>query len=176
VKRVLVIGSGGAGKTTVALRLGETLSLPVIHLDSHYWKPGWRPSPKGEWERTVRRLVRQDAWVMDGNYGGTLEIRLGSADAVMFLNYPRHVCLWRLARRWLRHRGQTRQDMAPGCPERLTFEFLRYVWGYPTERRPGIPRRLREFEPQGSVFVLRSPQETAGFLAELTARAERLAA
>src|SRR4051812_22129729 len=72
MRRVLVIGSGGAGKSTFARSLAERLGLPLIHLDALYWRPGWVETPKEEWAREVRRLLSADRWVMDGNYGGTL--------------------------------------------------------------------------------------------------------
>jgi len=176
VNRVLVIGSGGAGKTTVALRIGELLNLPVIHLDSSYWRPGWQPKPSEEWREDVESLVRREAWVMDGNYGGTLDLRLAVADTVVFLDLPRHLCVWRLVKRRLRYAGRSRPDMTPGCPERLTYEFLRYVWSYPTERRPRIMRKLDSLPRDRNVFVLRSPEETRGFLTNLPTAARRDAA
>jgi adenylate kinase family enzyme len=173
---VLVVGPGGAGKTTFSLRLGELLGLPVMHLDSFYWRPGWEAPSDGEWEATVRRLTAGRAWVMDGNYGGTLDLRLRAADTVVFLDPPRLLCLWRLARRRLRYRGRSRPDMAPGCSERLTPEFLRYVWTYPTRRRPGVMRKLERLRHSKSVFVLRSPAETRRFLADLPVVARKGAA
>src|SRR5256886_17527246 len=70
MKRTLVIGSGGTGKTTVARRLAQRTGLPLIHLDLLYWRPGWQPTPGEEWHETVRRLVAGESWIIDGNYGG----------------------------------------------------------------------------------------------------------
>src|SRR5512144_2391466 len=131
MKRVLVIGSGGSGKTTFAKQLGERLRLPVIHLDSHYWHPGWVATPADEWAEHIQRFVAEPEWVMDGNYGGTLDTRLAACDTVIFLDLPRVVCLWRIVKRALRYWGQTRPDLAPGCPEQLTWEFIVWVWTYP---------------------------------------------
>ncbi len=86
LKRILVIGSGGSGKTTFARRLAERTKLPLIHLDALYWRPGWDPTPDEEWRAKVAELVNTPAWIMDGNYGGTLNIRLAACDAVVFLD------------------------------------------------------------------------------------------
>src|SRR5688572_30960534 len=75
MKRILVIGSGGAGKSTFARRLGKILSIEVIHLDSIYWRPGWIETPKQEWKKRVEHLIAGDSWIMDGNYSGTLQLR-----------------------------------------------------------------------------------------------------
>ena len=85
MRRVLIVGSGGAGKSTVAVLLGARLQLPVIHLDAHYWHPGWVATPRDEWHAQVAELVERDAWVMDGNYGGTMEQRLAACDTVVLL-------------------------------------------------------------------------------------------
>ena len=167
MRRVLVIGSGGAGKSTFAARLGAWLDLPVVHLDAVYWRPGWVRMPEPEWRETVAHLVARDAWVMDGNYSGTLDLRLAACDAVVFLDSPRAVCLARVLRRWLRYVGRTRPDMAPGCPEQLTWEFVRWVWDYPRTRRPGILRRLAALPPDRQVIVLRSRASVEQFLAGL---------
>lgn len=104
---------------------------------------------------------------MDGNYGGTLDLRLAACDAVVFLSLPRAICGVRVIRRWLRDAGRSRPDMAPGCPERLTRELLRWMWDYPRQRRPGILRRLAESPPDRQVTVLRSRAAVAQFLAAL---------
>lgn len=162
---MLVIGSGGAGKSTLAARLGARLDLPVVHLDALYWRPGWVATPDPEWRETVARLAARDAWVMDGNYGGTLDRRLAACDAVVFLDLPRAVCLAGVLRRWLRYAGRTRPDMAPGCPERLTWAFVRWVWDYPRRRRAGVLRRLAALPPDRRVIVLQSREAVEQFLA-----------
>jgi len=127
-KRILVIGSGGSGKTTFARRLAQRTNLPLIHLDALYWRPGWDPTPDEEWRAKVAELVNTPAWIMDGNYGGTLNIRLAACDAVVFLDISRFVCLWRVVKRQLQHGGQSRAQLQARWPERLTWEFLKWIW------------------------------------------------
>lgn len=142
MRRILVIGSGGAGKSTFSAKLGVKLGLPVVHLDACYWSAGWVERDKEEWREVVGRLVAEAAWIMDGNYGGTLDMRLAACDTVIFLDMPRFLCLWRILRRRLRFHGKTRPDMAEGCEEHLAWEFIRWVWNYPAVRKssPGCPR------------------------------------
>lgn len=164
MKRVLVIGSGGAGKSTFARRLSERLKLELIHLDQRYWRPGWVESPKTEWEQTVAELVKRDAWVMDGNYSGTLDARLAACDTVIFLDLPRRVCLWRIVKRRALHRGRSRPDMAPGCPEQLSLEFILWVWNYNRRSRPKVLALLEEHARGKRVLWLRSTAEVERFL------------
>lgn len=171
MQRVLVIGSGGAGKSTVSAQIGSRLGLPVIHLDACYWKPGWVEPSAEEWEGTVRRLLRQETWVMDGNYGGTLDLRLAAADTVVFLDLPRLLCLWRVVRRRVHHRRRTRPDMTPGCPERLNRGFLEWIWTYPRTRRPAVLARLQAVAHDKRIVVLRSRNEVRRFLGSLPAQA-----
>src|SRR5436305_14392797 len=107
MQRILVIGSGGAGKTPVARRLAAILDLPLIHLDAEYWRPGWVKPATAEWRTTVNALIARPKWVMDGNYGGTFDQRMPRADAIVLLDLPRVVCLWHVVKRWLRHVGRT---------------------------------------------------------------------
>ena len=164
MRRVLVIGSGGAGKSTFAARLGERTGLPVIHLDALYWRAGWRETPREEWAARVEELLRGEAWIMDGNYGHTLERRLAACDTVVFLDFPRYLCLWRVLKRRVLFRGRSRPDMAEGCRERLNWEFVRWVWTYRRERRPRVLKRLSGLGEGQRAFVLRSPREARRFL------------
>ncbi|WP_373058645.1 AAA family ATPase [Gemmatimonas sp.] len=120
MRRVLIIGSVGAEKLPVATALGARLATPIIHLDAQFWRAGWVPTPPDEWQTRVAELVAHEAWIMDGNYGGTLDQRFAACDTVRLLDLPRTWCLWRIVRRALRYGGRSRPDMTPGCPERLT--------------------------------------------------------
>ncbi|HXG67078.1 MAG TPA: DNA topology modulation protein [Blastocatellia bacterium] len=165
MRRVLVIGSGGAGKSTFAARLGRLLNIEVIHLDALFWNPGWVETPREEWASVVEELVKGDSWILDGNYGGTLDLRLAACDTVIFLDIPRRVCLWRVLKRTIRHRKGSRPDMGKGCPERLDWQFLKWVWSYPKERRPVILKKLEACSQSKNVFRLQSQREIERFLA-----------
>jgi adenylate kinase family enzyme len=121
--------------------------------------------PKPEWAARVAELVRRDAWIMDGNYSGTFDIRLKACDTLIFLDMPRLVCLWRVLKRWLAYRGRTRPDMAAGCDEKINMEFILWVWNYPRTNRPEVLRRMRENATSKQMIRLRSPAEAERFLA-----------
>ena len=167
MKRVLVIGTGGSGKTTVARRLAQRTGLPLIHLDALYWRSGWQPTPADEWRATVQSLISRDAWIIDGNYGGTLDVRLAACDTVVFLDLPRLVCLWRVLKRQVRHLGQVRPELAPGCRERLTWEFIWWIWTYPSRRRGEVLKRLAALDQEKRVAILRSSAAIDAFLASV---------
>ncbi len=164
-RRILVIGSGGAGKSTVAARLAAALELPLVGLDALYWNAGWIPTPASEWAECVRAASARDAWVMDGNYGGTLAERLARCEAVVFLDLPRLVCISRIVRRAIRYVGRSRPDMPAGCPEKLSWEFVVWVWTYPSRRRPDVWAKLTALPPEKRVIILSSRRDVAAFLA-----------
>jgi adenylate kinase family enzyme len=166
MRKVLIIGSGGAGKSTLANRLGALLKLEVLHLDRLYWRAGWVEPPKAEWLKTVEELIKRDEWIMDGNYSGTLDVRLRACDTVIFLDLSRTVCLWRVLKRALMYRNKVRPDMAEGCHERLTLEFVMWIWGYPKRSRLKIVRMLESNAGVKRVVWLRSQAEVEKFLAE----------
>lgn len=165
MKRILVIGSGGSGKTTVARRLAQRTGLPLIHLDAFYWRPGWRPTPPDDWRTKVQAFISRDAWIIDGNYGGTLDARLEACDTVVFLDLPRLVCLWRVLRRQVRHLGKVRPELPPGCRERLNWEFLAWIWTYPSRGRGDVLGRLAALDQSKRVVILRSSAAIEEFLA-----------
>jgi adenylate kinase family enzyme len=166
MRRVLVIGSGGAGKSTLARRLGERLGLPVIHLDACFWRPGWVETPKEEWRQKVEELCAREAWVMDGNFSATLEARLAACDTVVFLDLPRTVCVWRALKRLVMYRNKRRPDMAEGCGEKFSLKFLHWVWTFPSRTRPKVLERIGRVAVGKRVFRLRSSAEVERFLAE----------
>ena len=164
MKRVLVIGTGGSGKSTLARRLAERTALPLIHLDAHYWRPGWEPTPPDEWQAKVQQFLAGQTWIIDGNYGGTLDLRLAACDTVIFLDLPRILCVWRVLKRQVRYLGRTRPELSPGCPERLSWEFLTWIWTYPSRRRRDILKRLVGLDQLKRVVILRSSAEVEQFL------------
>lgn len=159
-----MIGSGGAGKSTFATRLGVLLKLEVIHLDSLYWSPGWVEMPKEEWRTTVEDLIKKDSWIMDGNYGGTLDTRLAACDTVIFLDISRLICVWRVLKRRALYRRESRPDMAEGCPEKVNMEFIKWIWDYPRKRKPAILEKLKSYSHSKTIIVLKSQTEIENFL------------
>ena len=165
MRRVLVLGCPGAGKSTLARSLGEALSLPVVHLDKLWWKSGWINRTEGEFDALLDAVLLGEEWVIDGNYLRTLPRRLERCDAVVLLDYPRRVCLFRALRRILSWRGRTRPDMAADCPERLDGEFVRWIWEFNRTQRPQVLELLDGWT--GEKHVFRSPKDCASFLAKL---------
>jgi adenylate kinase family enzyme len=170
MKKVLVIGPGGAGKSTFSKRLGLILNIEVTHLDVLYWKPGWVETAKPVWKNIVAELVQQDTWIIDGNYSGTLDIRVEACDTVIFLDVARLVCIWRVLKRMMTYRSGGRPDMAEGCHERFNLEFLRWVWNYRKRTGPKVLKLLNESSPAKRVILLRTEAEIESFLANVAAK------
>lgn len=163
----MVIGSGGAGKSTLARELRSRLGLEVIHLDLHFWKPGWVETPREEWRRLVEDLVARPSWVMDGNYGSTMDLRFQAADTIIFLDISRWLCLWRAVARMVRYRGKSRPDLPEGCPERFDWPFPKWIWFFPMRERPVILDKIARVGDDRKVITLRSPLDVGGFLFRL---------
>ena len=160
----MIIGCGGSGKTTLATLIGEKLQQPVIYLDQHFWTPGWVPVPPERWSKLVSELAAGKSWVMDGNYGGTMELRLEKADTIIFLYLSRWLCLYRILKRTLKYYGKVRPRMAKGCPERFSLEFIHYVMSYNDSRAPKILNRLLELKDEKKIYVLKSRKAVSNFM------------
>lgn len=165
MRRVLVVGPCGAGKSTLAFALAAKTGLPLFHMDRLNWKPGWVESTKDEIRARLAGIVSQERWLIEGTYGGTLAERLQRADTVIYLDYPVRICLVRLIRRIAAFRGHTRPDMTEGCPERLDPAFLWYVATWNSGPRVRLEAALAAHPDK--VVRLRHPRAAAEFLARL---------
>jgi adenylate kinase family enzyme len=173
MQRVLVIGPCGAGKSTLAQRLGPVLDLPVVHLDALNWEPGWVMAPDDVFRARMLDAARGPRWIIDGNYGGTLELRLPLADTVIFLDFPRWRCVSRVIRRVIKHAGTTRPDMGRDCPERFDWEFMDFVWHWFETSRPRLLARVARMSRAQRLVTLRTPREVDAFVRGLESRGAR---
>lgn len=167
VNRIMVIGHPGAGKSTFAKELNLILGLPIIHLDREYWQPGWVELNDHDWRERVTAIANQERWIMDGSYDRTLPIRLPRADVVFLLDYPRWICMQRVIKRICTNLGKVRPDMCDGCPEKIDFVFLKFVWNYHRDRMPMVEQKLAEYLTDGKLVRLANPDSAAHFLREL---------
>ncbi|MCY7377690.1 MAG: DNA topology modulation protein [Pyrinomonadaceae bacterium] len=163
MKRILVIGSCGAGKSTFSRLLHEAAGLKLVHLDKLYWKPNWVEPAKDEWRKTVEKTLQGDGWILDGNYGGTLALRLEKCDTVIFLDFPRTVCNWRVIKRVLLYRQGSRPDMAEGCAEKFDWEFVKWTWNYPKRSKPRVEELPERFKDEKKIIRLESKAEVESF-------------
>jgi adenylate kinase family enzyme len=168
VKRVAVVGSGGAGKTTFARELSRRTGLPLVHLDHLYWKPGWVETPSDEWRVVQDERLTADEWIVDGNYSGTFDVRFSRVDTIIVLAPSRLRCLSRVLKRTLTNHGRSVQ--AEGCPERIDLKFLKWVWRYQKNSRPLLDIAIREYGGASRVIELSTPRDVAHFYESLGPR------
>jgi adenylate kinase family enzyme len=170
-RRVVVIGTAGSGKSTFSRALSAQTGLPVIHLDVHYWKPGWVKPSDEEWRTKQRSLLAGDGWIVDGNYPETLDLRLERAQTVVLLDTPWWLCAGRAFARGVRKPvGQ----MPEGCDDSATRR-LRDEW-----RVAAVICRNRGVEPEqeraivsqygadAALHVLHSKREANAFLSGMS--------
>ena len=142
---LVIVGPGGAGKSTLAARMGAITGLPVIELDDHFWRPGVIATPRDQWEAIQHELVRDQAWILDGDLGpyDVLEVRLQAADTIIVLDFSFVRCASRAIRRSREHAG-----------------FWRWLWTYRRESRPVVMQAIATHAASADVHVLRSPRVT----------------
>ena len=165
-RRVIVTGLAGSGKSTLSIALAATTDLPLIHLDLHFWTPGWVAPSETEWREKQRDVLAGEAWIADGNYPETLDLRLELADTVVVLDLPWWRCSGRALLRGLRLPG----ELPEGCTY-SRWERLRDEWRLAvriSQDRRTEPEREREVisrrGPQVALHVLRSKRAVTEFL------------
>ena len=166
MERILIIGCGGAGKSTLARQLGEKLDLPVVHLDKLFWHPGWVESSKEEIDGKILSELHKPQWILDGNYNRTLPKRMQYCDTIIYLDFSRLACLLGVLKRVITNHGKVRPDMGDGCPERFDLDFLKWVWNFNQEKREKYYRLLNEAEGKQTI-VLKNRRMVRRFLKSL---------
>jgi adenylate kinase family enzyme len=153
MKRVVILGRGGSGKSALAGRLGAITGLPVIELDKHFWRPGLEATPPDQWEAVQRELVRDETWIMDGDLGpyDVPDVRLQAADTVILLDFSFWRCAWRAIRR-----------------SRERADFWRWVWAYRRRSRPLLLTAIATHASDADLHVIRNPRALTRFVAQVT--------
>jgi adenylate kinase family enzyme len=164
MKRIIVIGCSGSGKSTFSRQLGEKIGSNVYHLDAYYWNPDWKATDPETFDSIVTGLTAEDEWIIDGNYSRTLDLRLKRSDTVILFDFPRSICLYRALKRRFQYHGRTRPDMGEGCPEKIDFAFLRWIWQFRKRNRPKLLAKLEQVRLSQDVIVFRSPRDAQLFV------------
>lgn len=152
MKRVVIIGPGCSGKSTLAQRLGEITGLRVIELDKVFWRPGLVATPRDEWVGIQENLVEENAWIMDGDLGpyDAIEVRLRAADTIIFLDFSLIRCAWRAV-------GRSSEGL----------DFWLWLLRYRRQSRPFLMDAIRSHSPRATIYMLRKPKAVRLFLSRL---------
>jgi len=152
MQRVVILGRGGAGKSTFAKKLGGTTGLPIVELDKHFWRPGLIPTAREQWIEAQRRLADQPRWIMEGDLGkyDELSVRLQAADTVLILDFSLLLCLVRAMRR---------------SKERLDFWWWLITWR--RIERPRIKRIVAHYAGHAEVHVFSNPDQLERYLSSI---------
>ncbi len=144
MRRVIVIGGNGSGKTTFAYELAKKTNLPLIHTDSIYWRDNWKSVSRTEFDEIMRAELKKEEWIIDGNNIRSISERLKVCDTVFFFDFPSIVCLWGVISRCIKNYGKSRSDMGGYCPERLDFNFYKQVLLFNKRNRKRIYNMIEE--------------------------------
>lgn len=170
MRRVLVLGGAGSGKSRVSCAIGDVLRIKVWHLDAVIFTKGWRKASVVEFEEWLEGILHETRWIIDGNayMNGkgipALEKRLRAADTVIYLDLHPVWCVVNLIRRWCQGVGKHRLDLAPGCHERLTLRFLRVAWKFNSTRGRVIKGLVASRVPAASIVILKGRRQVEEFL------------
>jgi adenylate kinase family enzyme len=157
-QKIAVVGIGGSGKSVFARKLAEQTGLPLFHMDALFWKGNWQAVPEAEYIEAQRKLLAEnDHWIIEGYVDEVLADRLRDADLIIYLDYSGFRCFWRIIRRWLKHRRESRPELPKKALEKLNWKFFRVV--LTRGERPGIEKALSSVE-RSKIIRLKSPHDT----------------
>lgn len=158
-RRVLIVGCGGAGKSTLAVEMGKRFGLPVVHLDKLWWLPDWQTRSEQEFDELLFCELEKSDWIIEGNYFRTFKTRLSYADFCIFLDYDTELCINSVYERAAKYKGVTRPDMTDGCTEQVDDEFKNWITSFKENVRP---RMLSELNNSAVPYMIfRTREETA---------------
>jgi adenylate kinase family enzyme len=169
MKRILLIGCCGSGKTTFACKLHDILKIDLYHLDLYYHQPYWVPTPEPEWNSFINKLVKRDSWIIDGNYYNSLETRLAHADTVFYLDFPILICLFHILYRTFIHLFfcKKRFDLNKKCNEKFSWEFTKYVFLFNRNFKNKILSLLDKNKSHLQIITFKKYKEMDIFLSKL---------
>ncbi len=166
MKRIVIVGLSGAGKSVFAKKLSTKFDVPVYHLDQYYWKPGWIECQAEEFKAIHQKLIAQPQWILDGNCMITIQERIQAADTIFYFDFPRLLCLWRIVKRRFFYSNKRRTDRPRGCEERITWPLVRYVlWRFKSHYHPRIVSLLSNAQRDGKkVYIIYTSKDSEKFL------------
>ena len=160
--KVIVIGCSGSGKSVFSRKLRDVTHLPLYHIDRIYWREDGSFLSKPELHERLREIINEDRWILDGNYGSTMEMRMKAADTVFFLDYPTEICLAGVRER----KGKPRSDMAWLSPDDDDMEFVEFIKNYNRVNRPRVMELLEKYSHK-RIVVFKSREESECYLRSL---------
>lgn len=168
MQRVVVIGCMGAGKSVFSERLSRLTGLKLYHLDRLFWDPDGKGADRQEWLHIQEEVVAGPAWIVEGNYGATIDIRLKRADTAIFLDFSTFSCFLGVIKRAVLSKigVEKRRDIVAGCNERLDAKFLRYAWTFNKKHRKGILKGLSGYQ-NVELVVLKRREDADRFLRKI---------
>ena len=159
MKKVLVIGGNGSGKSTFSRKLGKKTGLPVVHLDKIFWRGNWEYISREEFDVLLSAELKKEEWIIDGNFERTLEERIKFCDTVFYFDFSTVKCLFGVTERVLKNYGKTRPDMGGSCPEKFDLEFYKAILRFNKKNRPKTEALLEKYKPEVIVFKNRKQAE-----------------
>ena len=158
MKKVIVIGCPGSGKSTVSRALHNKTGIPLYHLDMMYWNADKTTVEKSVFLERLSVVLEKDEWIIDGNYGSTMELRMAACDTVIFLDYPLEICLGGIKER----RGMPRSDM-PWIETEEDAEFIEFIKSYNEQQKPKVLELLEKYSDK-NIVVFKSREQADAFL------------
>ena len=169
MKRILIIGNAGSGKTTFAKELAKKTQLPLIHLDKLFWCGEWEHLSRDEFDTILQEELDKDEWIIDGNFSRTIPHRLKYCDTVFYFDLPTITCLWGATTRVFKNYGKTRDDMGGNCPEyfdKQKFELYKSIFLFNRINKKNYTKLIKESTDK-NIIIFKNRKQADRYLKDI---------
>lgn len=157
LQKILIIGNGGSGKTTLSTRLAQTLNHPILHLDSIYWIDGWKKNSLENFENHTHEFMKSDCWIIEGTPMYDIQFRLDQADTIIFLDINRTICILRLIKRAIKNiYSHSHSKMVDGPANFFSLKAAIWIWNFNKLKREKITDLLLNLTNNKKVFFIKN--------------------
>ncbi|MEX5962408.1 hypothetical protein [Mammaliicoccus sciuri] len=164
MKKIVILGSSGSGKSYLSKKLSKELNIEVYHLDNLMRKSDWSPFSYNEKYRIQELILENDSWIIEGNYTNILDKSFEEADTIIFLNINKFKCIFNVIKRTITYRNKDRSDKPTKSIDKFSLHLLKWTWDFDKNEKPLILKKVQRFSKMKQIIILKSTKNTNNFI------------
>ncbi|WP_436883294.1 AAA family ATPase [Mammaliicoccus sciuri] len=163
MKKIVILGSSGSGKSYLSKKLSKELNIEVYHLDNLMRKFDWSPFSHNEKYHIQKLILENDTWIIEGNYTNILDERLDEADTIIFLNINKLKCIYNVIKRTITYRNKDRLDKPAKAIDKISLHLLKWTWNFDKNEKTIIIKKIQNYSKTKRIIILNNFKTTNNF-------------